>query len=411
MKHHIPDEFVQDLIKKCKSPEDINGEGGLVQSLIKKVYESALNGELTAHLGYEKGAPAGRGSGNSRNGYSSKNVKGEFGELTLAIPRDRNGTFEPQLVEKRQTRLDVFNEQIISLYSKGMTTRDIRDHLRDMYHVDVSPALISNVTNEVMAEVVEWQNRPLEACYPIVFLDGMRVKVREDGRVLNKVAYQVLGLSVEGHKHLLGMWLQDVESAGFWMMILTEIRNRGVEDIFIACVDGLKGFPEAIEAIYPNTKVQQCIVHMVRSSCKYVTSTDRKEVCSDLKEIYTATTEEMGRAVLDRFSNKWDARYPVISKAWKERWLRLSVFFSYPPAIRKVLYTTNPIEAVNRVFRKAVKTRSVFPTDEAVRKVFYLAAVDISKKWKQAAPFWKEAAAIFAVKYAERFPNPFTQNY
>ena len=408
-KNSSADAFIKQLVAG-KTPEEIAGKGGLLEQLTKRVYEAALEGELSHHLGYEKNDPKGDNSGNSRNGYSSKNLKTESCEVQLDVPRDRNGTFQPQLVEKGQRRSQIFDEQIISLYSKGMTTRMIQQHLKELYRIDVSPSLISTVTDSVMEDVIEWQNRKLERLYPILFLDGMRVKVRQDGRVINKVAYQALAIDGDGHKDILGIWLQETEGANFWLMVLTELRNRGVEDVLIVCVDGLSGLPEAIEAIYPQAQVQQCIIHMIRSSTKYVVHKDKKELCGDLKEIYTAATEELAEANLDKFAQKWDVKYPIIAKSWRRRWGHLSVYFEYPPEVRRLLYTTNTIESVNRVLRKSVKTRSVFPGDEAVRKVFYLTILHLSKKWRHTkVSHWSKAAAMFVIKYPDRFPDPFTQ--
>ena len=361
----IRNELVDELIKDYKKPEDILGENGILKQLTKAILERTLSAELTHHLGYEKHAPAGKNKGNSRNGTSGKTLKSDLGDLPIEVPRDRNGEFEPQIVKKGQRRFNGFDDKILSMYARGMTTRDIQAHLLDIYKVEVSAELISAVTAEVIEEVKEWQNRPLEEIYPIVYFDAIRVKVRDEGHVINKAAYLAIGVRLDGIKDILGIWLEKEEGARFWLKVITELQSRGLKDIFIACVDGLKGFPDAIESVFPATQVQVCIVHMVRNSMQYVSWKDRKKLISDLKCIYQAVTEEQALDALTALEQKWDGRYPMIAKSWRNNWTRLSPFFAYPAEIRRAIYTTNAIESLNNSLRKVTKNRGAFPNDEA----------------------------------------------
>lgn len=387
------------LAKNLKSEKDL---GDLTQQLVRMTVEAALGAELEEHLGYAKHDPAGRGTGNSRNGSSSKRLKGNHGEVGIEVPRDRAGSFEPQIVRKGQTRLTQMDDQILALYAKGMSTRDIVDAFKEMYDADVSATLISKVTDRVLETVTEWQNRTLDAVYPIVYLDCIVLKIRQNNRVINKSMYLALGINMDGHKELLGMWLAETEGAKFWLSVLTELKNRGLQDILIACVDGLKGFPEAIAAEYPETKVQLCIVHMVRNSLKYVSWKDYKAVTAGLKEVYQSPTEAAARAALERFTEQWDEQYPQISKSWNSHWPNLITLFEYPPEIRKVIYTTNAIESLNSVIRKATKQRKVFPTDESAMKVVYLAIQAASKKWTMPIRNWKPAMSRFMIEFGDR---------
>jgi putative transposase len=398
-------QLIDQLLKDYKSPEDILGEGGLLKQLKKALLERALEGELTTHLGYEKHDSKGNNSGNSRNGHSEKKLKSEDGLVKIDVPRDRNGEFEPQIIGKNQTRFEGFDEKIISLYSRGMTTRDIQDQLQDLYGIEVSPTLISNVTNEVIEEVKLWQSRPLDRIYPIVYLDALVIKVKEDKRVMNKAFYLALGVNVYGQKELLGIWVSQNEGAKFWLNVLTEIKNRGVEDILIACVDGLTGFPEAIQAVYPKTQVQLCIVHMIRNSLRYVSWKVRKEVALDLKGIYGALTLDAAELALTDFASKWDAQYPSISKSWFSHWEHLTPFFAYPEEIRRVIYTTNAIESMNMSLRKVIKNKRVFPSDEAALKQLYLALKNISKKWNACLHNWNDAMNRFMIMFDERLSS------
>ena len=387
------------LAKNLNSEKDL---GNLTQQLVRMTVEAALGAELEEHLGYAKHDPAGRGTGNSRNGSSAKRLKGNHGEISIEVPRDRAGTFEPQIVRKGQTRLTQMDDQILALYAKGMSTRDIVDAFKEMYDADVSATLISKVTDRVLETVTEWQNRTLDAIYPIVYLDCIVLKIRQNNRVINKSMYLALGINMSGHKELLGMWLAETEGAKFWLSVLTELKNRGLQDILIACVDGLKGFPEAIAAEYPETKVQLCIVHMVRNSLKYVSWKDYKAVTAGLKDVYQSPTETAARAALERFAEQWDEQYPQISKSWRSHWPNLITLFEYPPEIRKVIYTTNAIESLNSVIRKATKQRKVFPTDESALKVVYLAIQAASKKWTMPIRNWKPAMSRFMLEFGDR---------
>lgn len=398
-------ELIDELLKDYPDSQDILAEGGLLKQLTKAVIERCLEAELDTHLGYAKHARQGTTTLNRRNGHSPKTLKGEQGQVEIEVPRDRQSSFEPQLVHKGQTRLDGFDDKIIALYARGMTTRDIQAQLHDLYGVEVSATLISNVTEAVMDEVRQWQARPLEALYPIVYLDCLVVKVRENQQIVNKSVYLALGVNLSGYKELLGMWIAQNEGAKFWLSVLTELQNRGVKDLFIACVDGLTGFPEAIEAVYPQTRVQVCMVHLVRNSLRYVSYKHMKAVATDLKAIYSASTEGEAELNLELFAEKWDARYPSISKAWRTHWPRVIPLFAFPQDIRKVIYTTNAIESMNMTLRKVTRNHRIFPSDEAVFKVVYLAVRNLAKKWTMPIHDWKPALNRFAVEFAERFPQ------
>lgn len=394
--------LANELAKNLKTPEDLNQ----FDRLLKKVsVEAALNAEMTHHLGYDKNQP--RVSTNARNGYSTKTVASSGGLLELRTPRDRDGTFEPQMVKKNQTRITGMDSQILSLYAKGMTTREIAAAFKELYDADVSPALVSKVTDAVMEQVIEWQNRPLDAIYPIVYLDCIVLKVRQDSRVINKAVFLALGINLEGHKELLGMWLAENEGAKFWLNVLTELKNRGLNDILIACVDGLKGFPDAINAVYPETRIQLCIVHMVRNSLRFVSWKDYKAVTGDLKAIYQAPTEEAALLALEAFAGAWDSRYPQISRSWEANWSNLATFFAYPKDIRKVIYTTNAIESLNSVIRHAIKKRKVFPTDDSVKKVVWLAIQAATQKWTMPLRDWRMAMSRFIIEFGDRLDGHF----
>lgn len=392
--------FAREAAKTLKTEDDLND---FRQILTKITVEAALNAELDEHLGYQKNQLS--LNTNSRNGYSSKTLKTEDGQFTVDTPRDREGSFEPQLVKKQQTRFTSMDDKILSLYAKGMTTREIVETFKEMYGADISPTLISKVTDSVIEQVTEWQSRPLDSVYPIVYLDCIVVKIRQDKRVLNKAVYLALAVNMEGHKELLGMWLSENEGAKFWLGVLTELQNRGVKDILIACVDGLKGFPDAIKAVYPDSQVQLCIVHMVRNSLKYVPWKDYKAVAGDLKLIYSSATEEDALLSLDRFCDRWDDKYPQIGRSWRRHWDNLNTLFNYPADIRKVIYTTNAIESLNSVIRKAIKKRKLFPTDDAARKVIYLAISDASKKWTMPIRNWKPALNRFIIEFEDRLTD------
>ncbi|WP_237388135.1 IS256 family transposase [Xenorhabdus sp. Sc-CR9] len=386
-----------ELAKDLKTPEDLSQ---LSRFLKKLTVETALKAELAAHLGHEKHQP--KSGSNTRNGYSPKTLLTEDGDLALQIPRDRESTFEPQIVRKNQTRITGMDSQILALYARGMTTRDIAGTFKELYDADVSPSLIAKVTDAVKAEVIEWQSRPLDSLYPIVYLDCLVVKVRQDNQIINKSVFIALGINTEGHKELLGLWLAENEGAKFWLSVLTELYNRGLKDIFIACVDGLKGFPEAINTVYPQTRVQLCIVHMIRNNLCYVSWKDAKAVVKDLKQIYQAPTEEVAQQALKAFAEQWDERYPQISRSWRENWGNLSTFFAYPAEIRKVIYTTNAIESLNSVIRHAIKKRKIFPSDESTKKVIWLAIQAASKKWTMPIQDWRLAMSRFMIEFGDR---------
>ena len=389
--------FAKEAAKTLKSEKDLND---FRRMLTKVTVEAALNAELDDHLGYDRHEKA--PVSNSRNGYTAKQLKTEDGQFELNTPRDRDGSFEPLLVKKQQTRFTSMDDKILSLYAKGMTTREIVATFKEMYDADVSASLISKVTDAVIEQVVEWQSRPLEEIYPIVYLDCIVVKIRQDKQVINKAVYLALGVNLDGHKELLGMWLSENEGAKFWLNVLTELQNRGVKDILIACVDGLKGFPDAIHTVFPETQIQLCIVHMVRNSVKYVPWRDYKAVTADLKLIYRSATEDEALQALGRFGERWDEKYPQISRSWRAHWENLNTLFNYPEDIRKAIYTTNAIESLNSVIRKAIKKRKLFPTDDSAKKVIYLAILDASKKWTMPIRNWKTALNRFMIEFEDR---------
>ncbi len=399
----IDRKLIDQLLTDYKKPEDIIGENGLLKELTKAILERALEAEITEHLGYAKHDPAGHHRGNTRNGKSRKTLKGDFGELELETPRDRQASFKPKLVGKRQTRWTGFDDKIISMYARGMTTREIQGHLEEMYGVEVSPTLISNITEAGLEEVKQWQSRPLEELYPIVYLDALMVKVRDEGHIQNKAIYVVLGVNLEGQKEVLGLWGAQTEGAKFWLQVLTELQNRGVKDIFIACVDGLKGFPEAIEAVYPRPEVQLCIVHRVRASLNYVPWKLRKPVAADLQSIYRAATVAEAERGLEELESKWKT-YPSVSQVWRRNWARITPFFHYPPDIRRAIYTTNSVESLNRSLRKIIKIRGGFPNEDAALKLLFLALRQAAKKWTMPIAHWREALNHFAILWPDRMP-------
>jgi putative transposase len=384
-------------------PEDIAGENGLLKQLTKALLERAMQAELTDHLGYEKHDPVGYKSGNSRNGKTSKKLQGDFGEIDLETPRDRAGTFEPKIVAKNQTRFTGFDDKILSMYARGMTTREIQAHLEEIYGIEVSPALVSNVTEAIQDEVRAWQNRPLEPIYPIVYMDALYVRMRDGGHVQNRAVFVAIGVNLEGNKEVLGLWTSANEGAKFWLQVMTEMKNRGVQDVFIACIDGLKGFPEAIEAVFPNAEVQLCIVHLVRHSLNYVSWKQRREVAADLRPVYSAPTKEEAARLLEEFALKWDGTHPTISQVWQRNWQRITPFFAYPNEIRKVIYTTNAVESLNMSLRKIIKTRGSFPNEESAIRLLYLALRNHSKNWSFVQG-WRSALNRFQLLWPERMP-------
>jgi transposase-like protein len=401
----ILDQILDTIDFRGLTQDEVAGKDGLIKQLTGKILQRALDAEMTEHLGYEKNSNDGDNSGNSRNGHTEKTVLLENQSTTIEVPRDRNGTFEPVIVPKHQKRMPLFNDQIISMYARGMTDRKIQDHLEEIYNVEVSPDLISRVTNAVLDEVREWQNRPLEKSYAIMYLDALRVKGREDGKSCMKSVYVALGVNFEGQKEVLGLWIAENEGAKFWMGVLTELKNRGVQDILIACMDGLSGFPEAVRSVYPDTRIQLCIVHMIRNSTKFVSYKDLKKVCADLKAVYSANTEAAGRGALEDFGKIWNEKYPMIYKSWKHHWDDLSEFFKYPPEIRRAIYTTNAVESLNYQLRQVTKNRSSFSTDDAIFKILYLAIRNASKRWTMPVREWGQALNQFAIEFGnERVP-------
>jgi putative transposase len=403
-KRDLLDELIREHLAEGKNPKELLEEGGLLKQLTKQLVQKCLEAEMDTHLGYEKNERAGKGSENRRNGYSKKNLKSEQGEINLGIPRDRAGEFEPQIVSKHQTRLAGLDSKVIALYARGMTVRDIQAQLEEMYGVEISPGLISNVTNSVMEDVTAWQTRPLDAVYPIVWFDALQVKIRHEQRVVNKAIYLALAVTTEGKKEILGIWISPNEGAKFWLSVFTELKNRGLQDILIACVDGLTGLDEALLAAFPHVMIQTCIVHMVRNSTKYVSYKERKILCADLKTIYQAPDEKQALQALDQFTKKWDTKYPMIAKSWKKNWDKIIPMFLFPDEIRRSIYTTNAIESVNMTLRKASRNHRIFPDDESAIKVMYLAAQNISKKWTMPIRNWGVAFNWFAIEFKGRLP-------
>jgi putative transposase len=393
-------------LSKAKTYEDLMGKEGAIKKLIAKSLEQMLEAELTEQLGYEKYSPVGKNSGNNRNGKTHKTLKNDNGEIELTVPRDRNGEFDPIIVKKYEKTIGPIEEKIISMYAKGMTTRDIQSHITELYGLDISPTLVSNITNKIVHLAEEWQNRPLEKKYPIVFFDAIHYKIRDESRkVTSKAAYTCLAVDIEGHKDLLGLWIGEAEGANFWLNVLTELKNRGVEDIFIACIDGLKGFPEAINTAFPKTEIQLCVIHQIRNTLKYVASKDQKVFMKELREVYKASTEEAALSNLDSLEEKWGGKYSLAIKSWRNNWEILATFFKYPQEIRTVIYTTNAVEAVHRQFRKVTKSKSLFPNDDALKKMLYLAYRDLSKKWTM--PIWNWAIVLshFSIYFNDRFQD------
>jgi len=398
------DALLDELLKDYTNPQDILGEHGLLKHLTARLVERVLNAELTAHLGYAPHVRHGSVEGNARNGTGPKTGQTASGPLDLVVPRDRQGSFAPQLVKKRQRRLEGFDDKVLSLYARGLSTREIQGHLEDLYGTEVSPTLISTITEAVWDEVRTWQARPLASVYPILYFDALFVKSRQEGPVQTKAVYLALGISLEGEKELLGLWLSESEGAKFWLSVFTELKNRGVQDCFVACVDGLKGLPEAIEAVFPKTQVQLCIVHKVRNSLRYVPWKERRAVATDLRAIYGAATLTEAEQALERFADRWDAKYPAISPSWLVDWDRLTVLFDYPPAIRRVIYTTNAIESLNYSLRKVLKGRGAFPNDDSIVKLLYMGLQHVAKKWTQPIRDWKAALNQFVMLFGERIP-------
>lgn len=402
----VIDQLLDQIDFHGMTAEELAGENGLLKKLTSRFYSKVLEAEMDEHLGYKKNDNAGDNSGNSRNGYTTKTVITDSNDtIEVQVPRDRNSTFEPVIIPKHEKRTPLFNDQIISMYSFGMSTRDIQRHLQQVYGVEVSPETISNITESVMTDVREWQNRPLEKSYPILFLDALRVNSRQDGKNINKALYVALAINWEGRKEVLGLWLANTEGAKFWMSVLTDIKNRGVEDILIACMDGLTGFPDAVKAIFPDTHIQHCIVHMIRNSTKFVSYKDLKAVCRDLKEVYSAINAESGHEALEEFGKKWNDKYPMIQASWERNWNDLTEFFNYPKDIRRAIYTTNAIESLNFSLRKVTRNKSSFPDDDSIYKVMYLAIKNASIRWTMPIKDWGLAVNQFAILFDGRVPG------
>lgn len=407
MKAKIKDELLDELLKDYSNPEDLTGPDGILNELKRRLISRVLDSELTTHLGYDKHEHKATKGKNARNGHSKKTLRSDDGALEIEVPRDRNAEFSPQLIPKHQRHFDGFDEAIISLYSRGLSTREIQAYLKEIYKVEVSPMLISNATEAVAEEAKLWQNRSLNEVYPIVYFDAIVVKIRHDGKVSNRAIYLALAVTMQGHKEILGMWSSPTEGAKFWLGVLTELQNRGLNDIFICCVDGLKGFVEAIESVYPQTKVQLCIVHMIRNSLKFVSWKERKQVASELKHIYNSPTAQAAEAALKEFRENYDECFPAIGRSWQHHWENIIPFFDYPQEIRKVIYTTNAIESLNSSFRKISRSRNLFPTTESLYKLFYLAIQNISKKWTMPIANWSSALNRFSIEFEDRIPQEY----
>lgn len=389
----------EEEFSRCKTMDDLCGKNGLVQKMIGGMVEKMLEQEMEEHLGYHKHERGSRKRGNSRNGTIGKTVQSSYGPVEIEVPRDRNSDFEPQVVKKRETSISAFENKIISMYARGMTTRDIQNHIQEIYGAEVSATTVSHITEKVLYVAQEWQTRPLQKTYPILYFDAIHYKVREEGKVVSKAAYTCLGIDLEGRKEVLGLWIGESEGAKFWLRIFTELKNRGVEEIFVSCMDGLKGMPEAIRAVFPKTEVQLCIIHLIRNSLKYVSHKYSKEFIGDLKEVYKAETEEKGRERLKEWEKKWEEKYPLAVRPWTAHWENIKTFFQFPEWIRKIIYTTNAVESLHRQFRKTTKNRAVFPNDESLLKLLYLSVAQLSDKWTRPLKGWKEALAQFVILY------------
>ena len=393
-------ELVRLLAEQCSNMQDVQK---LLKSLFKGTIEQMLEAEMEEHLGYEKHSSAGDGSGNSRNGYNKKTLQTEFGQTELQVPRDRNGEFNPKVIAKYQTKTDDLENRIIAMYAKGMSNRDIEDHLRDIYGIEASASLITRITDKIMPAVAEWQTRPLDSMYPIVFLDGIMFKVRKDGKVVNKCVYSVLGINMEGKKDILGIWIAENESASFWLSVCNELKNRGVQDILIACRDNLSGFSSAIETVFPKTEQQLCVIHQIRNSTKYLAYKDLKPVMADLKMVYGAPTMDDAEYRMEEFDEKWGKKYPQIIKSWKANWAELTTYFKYPEEVRRLIYTTNAVEGFHRMLRKYTKTKTIYPTDDAVKKSVYLSIQEITKKWGLPVRDWGIIIGQLMIFFEDRF--------
>lgn len=391
--------LVKELAKECTTVDDVHEK---IRDLFKDTLQEIFEAEMEEHLGYQKHDNAGDNSGNSRNGYSQKTIKSRFGESEISIPRDRNGEFEPRIIKKYATTSNQLEEQIVAMYAKGMSTRDIEDHIKDIYGVDISANTVSKITDKIIPLITEWQSRPLERVYPIVYLDAIHFKVRKDNRIINKAAYSVLGITMDGLKDILGIWIGENESASFWLGVCNDLKNRGVEDILIACKDGLSGFSEAVSSVFPQTEIQLCIIHQIRNSLKYVSYKEQRALMADLKKVYQALTLEEAEAAFEAFKERWGQKHPIIIRSWEKNWMELTAYFKYPYEIRRIIYTTNTIEGYHRQLRKVTKTKTAYPTDESLKKIIYLATMEISKKWNMPQRDWKKCISQFHIYFNER---------
>ncbi|PLT29047.1 IS256 family transposase [Peribacillus deserti] len=396
------DMTIKDLARECKTVDDIQF---MLKDLFRETLQLVFEAEIEDHLGYAKNHISGNNTGNSRNGYMKKTIKTKFGNTTLDIPRDRKGDYEPQIIKKYETSINGLEDQILALYSKGMSTRDIEDHMQDIYGIHVSPTMVSKVTDKILPLVYDWQARPLDAVYPIVYLDAIHFKVRHENRIISKAAYTVLGINTDGVKDILGIWIGENESASFWLSVCSDLKSRGVEDILIACKDGLSGFSDAIIATFPQTHIQLCVIHQLRANMKYVATKDRTGVMGDLKKVYKAATLEQAESNFAKLKELWEKKYPTVIKSWEENWLELTAFFHYPPIIRKMIYTTNTVEGFHRQLRKVTKTKNTYPTDNALRKIVYLATIGVTDKWTKPIPDWLECKAQFDIIFEGRLGN------
>lgn len=396
------DKTIKELARSCQTVDDVYT---MLKTLFKDTLQEIFEAEMNEHLGYSKHSPLGDNSGNSRNGYSKKTIKTRFGDTELEIPRDREGDFKPRVIRKYQKTSNQIEDQIVAMYAKGMSTRDIEEHMREIYGIEVSPSMVSKITDKIFPLITQWQSRPLEKVYPIVFLDAIHFKVRKENRVVNKAAYSVLGINLNGQKEVLGIWIGENESASFWLGVCNDLKSRGVEDILIASKDGLTGFSEAINTVFPKTEIQLCVIHQIRNSLKYVSYKEQKELMGDLKKIYQALTVEEAEMAFEEFKEKWGKQHPIIIKSWENNWLELTTYFKYPYEIRRIIYTTNPVEGYHRQLRKVTKTKTAYPTDEALSKILYLATMEISKKWDTPLRDWKKCISQFAIYFNDRLKS------
>lgn len=393
---------IKNLARECKTVEDVQEK---LRDLFKDTLQEIFEAEMDEHLSYSKHSSEGRNTGNNRNGYGQKTIQTRFGESEIDIPRDRNGDFEPKIIKKYEKTSNQLEDQIIAMYAKGMSTRDIEDHMKDIYGVEVSPTMVSKITDKILPTITEWQSRPLDRIYPIVYLDAIHFKVRKENRIINKAAYSVLGINIEGYKDILGIWVGESESASFWLGVCNDLKNRGVEDILIACKDGLSGFSDAINTVFPKTEIQLCVIHQIRNSLKYVPYKQQREFMKDLKKVYQALTLESAELAFEQFKEKWGKRHPVIIRSWEKNWTELTAYFKYPYEIRRIIYTTNTIEGYHRQLRKVTKTKSSYPSDDSLIKIIYLATMDKSRKWTMPVRNWKKCISQFAIYYSDRLEN------